>query len=400
MKLEDRPLQGRRTGRRLYYLVGTLLVALSLAACSSSSKSSTGTTSNTTVAAGSATTAASSGSGSSALQQAEALVAKYSVQPTQITDTAKITKPIPKGKTIYFIPCGPNPECQQEGQLVKQATDVIGWNTVIVPNDGTPQGNKAAFDQVVRAKPVAVLYTAIPQSDFQSEIPQLKANNTAVIACCVTDPTGNGVDYNIDSPAESAPIGQVQGAWVAADSKCTNADSVVINIPDFPILADGVKAFRSELTSACPSAQANELDIALANLSTANTTIVSYLRSHPSVKYVAASTDGVTIGLPAALKAAGLTDVKIVGQGATPTNIQYLHSGQQAVDVAFPYGEVMWAMVTAAIQHAVGDPITPAVAPPLWILTPQNAPNTSASVFPVVNNYQKQYEALWGVSNG
>ena len=106
----------------------------------------------------------------------------------------------------------------------------------------------------------------------------------------------------------------------------------------------------------------------------------------------------MTIGLPAALKAAGLTGVKIVGQGATPTNIQYLHAGQQPVDVAFPYNEVMWSMVTAAIQHAVGDPITPAVAPPLWILTPQNAPNTSASIFPVVADYQKQYEALWGIS--
>ena len=376
-----------------------MLVAASLAACSSSKTATSSATSAASTSAGvSATTAA--GSTSSGLAQAESIVAKYSSQPTQITDTAKISKPIPKGKTIYFIPCGPNPECQQEGQLVKQATNVIGWNTVIVPNDGTPQGNKAAFDQVVRAKPVAVLYTAIPQSDFQSEIAALKANNTAVIACCVTDPTGNGVDYNIDSPQQSAPVGQAQGAWVATDSKCQNADSVVINIPDFAILADGVKAFQSELTSACPSAQANVLNIALANLSTANTTIVSYLRSHPTVRYVVASTDGVTIGLPAALKAAGLTNVKIVGQGATPTNIQYLHSGQQAVDVAFPYGEVMWAMVTAAIQHAVGDPITPAVAPPLWILTPQNAPNTSASIFPVVNNYQAQYEALWGVSNG
>lgn len=376
-----------------------MLVALSLAACSSSSKSTANSSSSTTAApaAGSSPTTSAS-SGSSALQQAEALVAQHETQPTQITDTAKITKPIPKGKTIYFIPCGPNPECQQEGQLVKQATDVLGWNTVVVPNDGTPQGDKAAFDQVVRAKPTAVLYTAIPQSDFQSELPQLKANNTAVIACCVTDPVGSGVDYNIDSPETAAPVGQAQGAWVAADSKCQAADSVVINIPDFAILADGVKQFKNELTAACPSAQVSELDIALANLNTATTTIVSYVRAHPNVKYVAASTDGVTIGLPAALKAAGLTGVKIVGQGATPTNIQYLHAGQQPVDVAFPYNEVMWSMVTAAIQHAVGDPITPAVAPPLWILTPQNAPNTSASIFPVVADYQKQYEALWGIS--
>src|SRR5262249_13029155 len=157
---------------------------------------------------------------------------------------------------------------------------------------------------------------------------------TVVSACCVTDPVGNGVDFNIDSPEESAPVGQAQAAIVATDSKCQNADSVIVNLPDFAILADGVKAFKSGLASYCPGASVSELDIALADIANANTTIVSYARAHPNVKYIAASTDGVTIGLPAALKAAGLSD-KIVGQGATPTNIQYLHSGQEVGDVAF-----------------------------------------------------------------
>ncbi len=109
-----------------------------------------------------------------------------------------------------------------------------------------------------------------------------------------------------------------------------------------------------------------------------------------------ASTDAITIGLPAAIKAAGLSNVKIVGQGATPTNIQYLHSGQEGADVAFPYYEVMYAMVNAAIQDKAGMTVAPSVAPPAWLLTPSNAPNTTATVFPVVTTYQSQYQALWG----
>jgi ribose transport system substrate-binding protein len=325
-------------------------------------------------------------------------VAKYSVQPSAITDTAKVTGTIPKGKSVYFIPCGPNPECQQEGAIVKQAANILGWSTVIVPNDGTPQGDKAAFDQVVRGKPVAVLYTAIPQAVFQSEVPALKANGTAVIACCVTDPTGNGVDYNIDSPSEAGIVGQAQAAITANASKCQNSDAVIVNIPDFAILADGVANYKHWMSVYCPSATVSELDVALANLATANTTIVSYARAHPNIHYVAASTDGITVGLPAALTAAGLSGVHIVGQGATPTNIQYLHANQEVGDAAFPYYEAMWAMMTAAAQHAAGEPITPAVAPPLWVLTPSNAPNTSAAAFPVVPNYAQQYKALWGVS--
>jgi ABC-type sugar transport system substrate-binding protein len=149
----------------------------------------------------------------------------------------------------------------------------------------------------------------------------------------------------------------------------------------------------------CPGAKVDELDIALANIANAPTSIVSYVRSHPSVKYVVASTDGVTIGLPGALAAAGLAhNVKFVGQGATPANIQYLHSGQEVADVAFPYYEAMWSMVNAVVQKVAGQQIKPSVAPPLWLLLPSNAPPPSSAAFPVVQNYVQQYKALWGMS--
>ena len=162
----------------------------------------------------------------------------------------------------------------------------------------------------------------------------------------MTDPPGNGIDYVIDGPAQSGLVGGLLGAFVASDSKCTNDSSVYVNIPDFAILASGGAAYKSSMAQYCPGASVDTLNVALANIATAPTTIVSYVRSHPSVKYVVASTDGLTIGLPGALAAAGLShNVKLVGQGATPTNLQYLHAGQETADVAFPYYEAMWSMV-------------------------------------------------------
>jgi ABC-type sugar transport system substrate-binding protein len=376
---------------------------LLLAACSSSSKSSsTATTSggsSATTASGGGTSASTSGGGTATgLAKAQQFVSRAQIQPAQITDTGKITGTIPKGKTVYFIPCGNNPECQQEGQIVKQGASLLGWTTVIVPNDGTPQQSKAAFDQVVRAKPAGVLYTAIPESTFQSQVSSLKTNGTVVSACCVTDAVGNGIDYAIDVPAQVGPVGGAQAAFVASDSKCTNNESVIVNIPDFAILAQGIADYKSAMQNYCPGSTVNELDVALADLANANTTIVSYVRSHPNVKYVVASTDGLTIGLPGALAAAGLaTHVKLVGQGATPTNLQYLKSGQEAADVAFPYYEVMYSMLGAVAQKAAGQQVTPSVAPPLWLLTPSNAPSSTAAAFPVVPNYQQQYKTLWGL---
>lgn len=365
---------------------------LSLAACSSSGSSSSGT--------GSSTTGSGSGSGLSAADQAglakaQALVSKETPEPTAITDTVKITKPIPTGLTIDFVPCG-SPECTLEGAIVKKAASLVGWNTDVLSNDGTPQGDKAAFAQVVRNKAAGVLYTAIPASTFASDLPALKANGTFVSACCVTDPVGSstGIGFSIDDPAEVGPVGGTQAAWIAVDSK-DKANSVFVNIPAFAILASQATFFKSGMATYCPTCGVNEIDIALGNLSSAPATIVSYLRAHPSVDYVVASTDAITIGLPEAIKAAGL-NVKIVGQGATPTNIQYLHSGEEAADVAFPYYEVMYSMVNAVIENKSGMPVTASVAPPAWLLTPQNAPDTTATVFPVVASYQSQYAALWG----
>jgi ABC-type sugar transport system substrate-binding protein len=375
--------------------VGVLLAvaaALALTACSSSSSSSSGTVASTASSA--------SGSGISAadqagLAQAQTLVTSQTQEPSAITDTVKITKPIPAGLTIDFVPCG-SPECTLEGAIVKKAASLVGWNTVVLSNDGTPQGDKAAFAQVVRNKAAAVLYTAIPASTFASDLPALKANGTFVSTCCVTDAVGpsTGIGYAIDDSAEVGPVGGAQAAWIAVDSK-DKANAVFVNIPAFAILASQATYFKTGMTTYCPTCQTSEIDIALANLASAPATIVSYLRAHPSVDYVVASTDAITIGLPQAIKAAGL-NVKIVGQGATPTNIQYLHSGQEAADVAFPYYEVMYAMVNAVIEDKAGMPVTASVAPPKWLLTPQNAPNTTATVFPVVASYQAQYMALWG----
>jgi ribose transport system substrate-binding protein len=390
--LDDTRRRFSLTLRRAGVLLA-VLAALTLAACSSSSSSGSGTASSSS---GSASGSGLSAADQAGLAKAQAFVATAVQRPTTITDTVKVTKPVPAGLTIDFIPCG-SPECTLEGNIVKKAAASVGWNTVILSNDGTPQGDKAAFAQAVRNKAAAVLYTAIPASTFASELPALKANGTFLSTCCVTDAVGpsTGIGYVIDDPAEVGPVGGAQAAWVAADSK-DKADSVFVNIPAFSILASQATYYKNGMAAYCPTCKVDQLDIALANLSSAPGTIVSYLRAHPSVNYVIASTDAVTIGLPAALKAAGLSNVKIVGQGATPNNIQYLHSGQEAADVAFPYYEVMYAMVNAAIQNKAGMPVTASVAPPKWLLIPANAPETTSQVFPVVASYQSQYQALWG----
>jgi ribose transport system substrate-binding protein len=382
--------RSRRPVRRIMLTLALALAVLLIAACSSGGGSATGS-------AGSGGGSSLSAADTAGLAKAEAFLAKYEARPTQITSTGKITKPIPKGLTVDFITCGATPECTQEGQIVTQADTLLGWKTVVLNNDGTAESQKAAFNQVARSKASAVLYSAIPAATFASDLTALKANGTFIAACCITDPVDSttGIGYGVGLASQVGPVAGGQAAFVAADSKDT-ASSLFVDIPDLEILNVQLKYYEDAMAQYCPTCKVASLDIALANVGNAPGTVVSYLRSHPSVKYVVASTDAITIGLSAAIKEAGLTGIKIVGQGATPTNLVYLHSGQQAADVAFPYYEELYSMVTAVAQHAAGVPVTPSVPAPEWILTPSNSP-TSTQAFPLVPDYQAQYEALWGL---
>lgn len=383
--------------RRLAAPAVGLAVAVLVAACGSSGSAS----------GGSSASDASSGSGGSlssadkaGLAKAEAFLATAEKRPTQITDTGKVAKPIPKNETIDWISCGATPECTQEATIIQEADSVLGWKTVVLNNDGTAAAEKADFDQVVRSKPTAVLYSAIPASTFASEVPAMKANGTFVAATSITDAVGSatGIDYAISTPAQVPPVAGAQAALAASGSQDAG-QVLVVNIPDFEILNISVADFKQSMTQYCPTCSVSELNVALANIGTAPATTVSYLRSHPGIKWVVAETDALTVGLASAIKAAGLSGINIIGQGATPTNLQYLHSDDQYADVAFDYYEELYAMVNAVVQHVTGQPVQASTPPPMWVLTPSNAPSTSAAIFPVVPNYKQEYMALWGLSS-
>ncbi len=381
--MEDRlnPNPKSARGRRLVAVVAAVgLAALSLAACSSSKSTKTSGTAD-----------------SAGLTAAKALVAQYEKQPTAIPITTPIGKPIPSGKTIQFIGCG-TPNCAEEGAIVAEAAKLIGWNVKTINTDGTPESSKNAFDQALRDNVTAVLYSAIEPATFSSELSQLKAKGIFLASCCtVAASSPTGADYAIDTATQTGDVGKLMAAWVI-DQSSGSGDSVYVNLPAFPILSSALNNYKNYMSTNCPSCSVDTLDIPVTAIGKdVPTRIVSYLRSHPKVKYVSISTDSLTIGLPAALKAAGMNDIKIIGQGADTTNLQYIHAGQEHASVAFPYYEILWSMVDAAARHAAGATVLPSVAPTLWLLTKDNAPNAT-SIFPTVPDYKAQFEKLWGVS--
>ena len=350
-----------------------------------------GSSSNSSSSSGSGSQGSASSANVSAAQQ---VVTQALQRPSSITVSTPIGKSVPSGKKLVFISCGVS-VCQLQGQIVAQAAKTLGWTTSTIATDGSPTSVQSAYATALRQGANAIVTTAAIRAEIASKIPQLQAKGVVVSNCCTTDPVASPFIYNTSTPSQSAAIGRFLAAEIVADSK-GKANTLYVNIPAFTILAALSSQLKQSYNQYCPSCGFASIDVALPQLASAPNLIVSYLRSHPSVNYVALSVaNELDTGLPAALAAAGLSNIKVVGQGGGPTDFQYLASGKELALVPFDYFNVDYQMVDALARHFAGVPVqqTP---PPVWMVTKSNLPSNSTNLFPDITNYQSQFMKLWG----
>ena len=360
---------------------GTLMVAIVAAGCGSSSSSSGGSSSG----------GSTSGANVTAAQQ---VVTQAMQRPSSITVTQPLGKSVPTGKRVIFISCGLS-VCQEQGQIVAKAASTLGWTASTIATDGTPTSVQSAYQTAMRQGADAIVTTAALRAEIAAQIPQLNAKNIVVSDASSTDPVAPPFIYNTSTASQNTRIEKMLAAEVVADSK-GKANTLYVDIPAFTILKPLSGAYEADYKQLCPSCGFASIDVPITQLANAPNLIVSYLRSHPSINYVNLSVaNELDTGLPAALAAAGLSKVKIVGQGGGPTDFQYLANGQELALVPYDYYSVDYQMVDALVRHFVGVPVQQ-TAPPLWLVTKANLPSTHTNVFPDVSDYESQFMKLWG----
>lgn len=388
----------RRPRRGLLFAALLATGGLVAAGCGDDDEASTGDDTATTAAADATSdTAATDGEASSGVAEAAAVVEEFLRQPTSLDLDTPVEGEIPEGLTIYFVSCG-SEACTAEVDIIREATDILGWTLEAIVTDGSPQQIQNAWEQVVREAPDGVIYTATPRSQIDRYITQAAANGTAVAACCIVEEPTDGIIWTTSTPAQLGVLSEPMAAWVVDDAAKAGNDQpgvLYVDLPDFPILSSLATAFEENLASFCPDCPFEKLDIGLADIQNASSLVVSALRSNRDLQYVVQSTDGPFVGLPAAIRAAGLDDVRIFGEGPTTANMANIASGDQAATMAFPFYEVMFGAVDAIARFHAGDEVIAGFLPPNWILTADNLPSSS-EFFPVVPDVVEHFTELWG----
>lgn len=342
----------------------------------------------------------SSGASAQSIPAAAAAVAELTPRPDKIQITEPLNKKVPTGKKIAWIQCS-IPDCQILGPPLKAAASQFGWTVQTIDAGLTPETVKAAWDVAVRSHPDAVVATGFPRSIFASELKALQKDNIPVIDGFVADEAGDGLTAIVQGRSTSHGIGVAFANWVLS-KEGTKANVLLVHSSTFPTLLDVKDGFMTTYSDECAACKVKQIDVpATAYGKTLPAQVVATLRANPDINYVVTEEGNMILGIPQAIKAAGITDVGVIGQYPSQASIQYLQDGSIVKAMVMPpIVDSMWTMVDALARVYTGQPVDVDDAPaPLWIIQPSTAGDLEYPYF-LTPNYQDQYKALWKTGIG
>jgi len=332
---------------------------------------------------------------------AKKIIDEAQTRPATITQTVPITKPIPTGKKLVFLSCGVE-TCEKTGELLRPGAEALGWSLDIVTTDGTPEQVSSAFSSAIRSGADAVIYPTANIPQLAAPLKEAKEKGVLLATVASVDVPDPNTPYffAMGGPDYFAKIGRVLAAKVVADSG-GSANALCVDLPQFAILTPMNDGFKATLKEECPDCKSDTIDIQASSLGKdAPDLIVSALRRSPDTKYVVLSeASAMEPGLPAALNAAGLKDVKILGQSGSEQVYTDVKSGVVLATVQPEGYSYSFGILDALARKWSGQEVIPIEAN-LLLLTKDNIPDDIKGriAWPAVADMQAQYLKLWGKS--
>jgi ribose transport system substrate-binding protein len=337
----------RRSAWRAAAACASAAAIVLLAACSSSSSTGSAATS-------ASASAATSGSATGAnVAAAQAALVPYTGHPSAFPVTTPLPEKLPAGKKFVFLQCG-TPFCALAGMSIQQAVVAIGGTFTKVNAGTTAASAQAAASSALALKPDVVFMTVDPAL-FGDGLKQLSAAGVKVVSISIAkDAAPYGVSFNYIGSSEIDNDGKLLADWVIAN-KGAKANAVFYGLPAFDFSAPLQQAFVNEMKKECPSCAVRTVPIDAATIgTTAPSTIVSDLQAHPSTNVAVFVSLQIAQGLPAAMRAAGLSGILTVGRAPTPGNLQDIKTGGLTAGLAIDAPVSTWTAVDAAARLIEG----------------------------------------------
>ena len=248
----------------------------------------------------------------------------------------------------------------------------------MIPVALTPEAYISGWNQMLQQPPDVLGFAGfLPDTLVASQL--AKVQQLHIPAAQETTAGGevpSAVDACLSCAPEFGEDGKLMADVVAANAGSATDVAFVTDPPAKgpwkPIQAD----FTQEMKSVDPGSSVAVVSASQSMpASQIAALIVSYVRSHPQVKYLVFAVANMDVGVPEALESLGLANkVKIVSRAPTLTDIKDVATGRVFAIVADEDQEAVWRVIDALARLSEGEKLTDA-SPIGWheIITKANA---------------------------
>lgn len=363
-------------------------LAMALSACGSSEGSSSGSGSSS---AGSASSKASGAD----VARAKATIAPLIGQPTAFPIDTPLAKTA-RGKRIAYMDCG-SPICGLFFTVSQPAAQALGMELTRIKAGLSADSVAAAFDTVVQAKYDGVFVPAIQPSLWQRGLDQLAAAHIPVVTSGVVGADRSKVSVGLLADAAIDRAGKQLAAYVVAKT-ADKTDVVFYTTPETafnPILE---KTFTDEVKSLCGSCKTRAVKVPEATLGTRSPALITDdLQAHPGTTTAVFAQAAQTIGLPQALKTAGIK-VETVATFPDPGQLALIKSGDLSAGLGIDIPVIAWTLMDSLARLTTGQQAAPGATqdkPPFQFLTAADLPGDVSRGWTGYPDFGARFTGLW-----
>jgi ABC-type sugar transport system substrate-binding protein len=337
---------------------------------------------------------------SACVSSAESFMKDWNELPTGLPDGLEPLAQAPASGKLVGLARNNSPADLTGAESMKVAAETAGWEYKLVTHDGTPEDTNAKFAQAIDEKPTAITMASIPPEMVSNS---LKAAKDAGIVVGISGDPTQPTEY----PGFAAATfdegnfklnADILANWSLVDSKCDT--HAVISQLTLPVLETLAKEYKSTVESTCAACSAKIVPIQPTDIGSpaAVNAVVSAVQADPRINTIVVTLGGLATGLDAALRQAGRTDVKIIGQVPDDASFQSLKAGTSSMWVNYGPKYNSFALFDVVLRSI--EKKAPVFGLPfaVSVMTADKLPadyKTGELVYP--ENYQSEFAKLWQV---
>lgn len=327
---------------------------------------------------------------------AQAAIAPYTGHPSAFPVNEPLRGRLPTGTRFAYLQCS-TPACALFAKLLGPAARTIGGTLTVVNAGSTASSEQAAASSVLAKKPAAALLPGITPSEYGASLRRLDAASIKVTAAGILDPQRYGIMFSLAGRATFGLSGRLMADWVIAH-KGPKANVVFYTIPELDFSSYEEQSFDQELAKNCPSCKVRSVKVSVGTFgTTAPQTIASDLEGNPNTSVAVFGTEAAATGLPAALKAAGVS-ITTIGQNPTPANLQDIKTGGLTAGLAIDVPVMEWTQVDGTARLILGEPLPAAEKVgdvPLEFLTRRDITFDPSKGWTGYPDFAQRFAKLW-----